>query len=238
MTVKKAQGESSEGTRSSARAILLELDNTAFSGRKLLMDVMSRILEEKGITLTRQLFVKHFLDTPPSEALAAVLNAVGKQRLSKDKLLADIEDAVKASVLENVTTVRPAFAALAKEARDRGWPVAAMTCLDTETAGKVLEQTGIAEYVNTLLSCGTETEKHFPTSDIWLRVAKHVNVSPRRAGVVASCSILVQAALSCGMRVFVTPDEFTSFQDFGGAEAVYDKFDETTVRSIVEIMAG
>lgn len=237
MTGKKGQVDSSDRARSQ-RAVLIDLDNTAFHCRKIVMEAMAGVLEEKGITLTRHLFIKHFLDAPPSEALEALLNASGKQRLSREKLLAELEEATKAAVLEKVASATPQFSALVKAAQEKGWLVGAVTCLDVETAGRMLEKCGMAAAVNVLLPCGTDTEKHFPTSDVWLRLAKQMNITPRRCGVVASCAVLVQAALSCGMRVFATPDDFTSFQDFGGAEAVYEKFDEAAVRNIVEILAG
>ena len=76
----------------------------------------------------------------------------------------------------------------------------------------------------------------FPRADTWLKVAKAMSKSPRQCVAVVSSKAACKSALSSGIRCIVVPDSFTTFQDFGGADGVYDSFEDIPVDEVLDAM--
>ena len=78
--------------------------------------------------------------------------------------------------------------------------------------------------------------RDFPTADAWLKIAKQLGTKPQLCIVLASRSTACKAALSAGMRCIVIPDQYTSFQDFGGADFVVDEAEPSVVETVLELV--
>lgn len=237
VTQKKGSEKSSAQEGSTLRAVLFELDNAACNGRTIFLETMKNVLAEKEIELTTELYLKCFVEKPLKDGLTVLLQALGRQKLSKEKLLAEIEAAFN-DEMGRRATFNTGFVEVVRLAEANKWPVGILTCLTSQTAAGILEKAGIAEAVKVVQSCASETEKFFPARDAWRRLARQVDVIPRRCGAIVSSSMLAQSALCSGMRVFAVPDDFTSYQDFGGCESVYGKFDQSAARNMVQILSG
>ena len=69
-----------------------------------------------------------------------------------------------------------------------------------------------------------------------LKIAKAMSKSPRVCIALVSSMASCKSALSAGMRCVALPDAFTSFQDFGGADVVYEHGDEVAIEELLKTM--
>ena len=69
-----------------------------------------------------------------------------------------------------------------------------------------------------------EITHEFPGADHWLKAAKQSGCDARCCVTLVSSHASCRAALAAGMRCAVVPDSYTSFQDFGGADFVADRW--------------
>ena len=69
----------------------------------------------------------------------------------------------------------------------------------------------------------------------WLCTA--VDVSSK-ALAIATSATSCRSALTSGCRVVVVPDEFTSFQDFGGARIIAEKLEDLNLDDALELVCS
>jgi beta-phosphoglucomutase-like phosphatase (HAD superfamily) len=98
-----------------------------------------------------------------------------------------------------------------------------------------MDKLGLDEKGTVVLSNGSQ-DKHLPSSDSWLKLAKSMKVPASCCVVIASSSRACKAALSAGMRCVALPDKFTSFQDFGGADFVLESLDGDVAGRIIGLL--
>lgn len=219
----------------SRKALLFELDNVALKGRELVFDVLSGILEEKGIKLSMGMFCQHCLYPPVKNYMPGLLSSAGKNRLSPEKLALEVNDAVMMMFVSGSVRIDDDFAGLLESAKGAGAVLGAFSVFDEENTGRILEKAGLKEK-DVFAHCDSRDGKDMPSSDTWLKLAKKMGVPPSCCVVVASSSRACKAALSAGMRCVVLADKFTSFQDFGGADWVTQAVDKYAVERVLSLL--
>ena len=217
------------------RAVLFELENIAVGGRQIAFDVMKKIMADKGVKLTPFLFSRYCLDRSLKNGVGELLESLGKVRLSKEKLVADIIDDMKSALLRESLALAPVMKKLTKRAAEENVVVGALSCLDRDTARQLVDKLKLSDEIAEVVPCACG-ERNYPSADAWLKLAKNMSISPGACVVVATCSRSSQSAVSSGMRCLVVPDSFTSFQDFGGADYVLDTLDDAAIDRIFELL--
>ena len=219
----------------SKRAVLFDLEHVAVNGRQIGYEVMKKALAEKGVKLNPFLFSRYGLTSSLKNGMGEMLESLGKGRLSEEKLAADIIEETKSVLLKDTPAPSPGFKKLVKRVVERGMSAGALSCLDRESAHQLVGALKLNVEVTGILPCACE-DRSYPSPEAWLRLAKNMSMTPGACVVLASCSVSCKAALSSGMRCVVIPDKFTSYQDFGGADAVVDELDDGALDTIVELL--
>ncbi len=216
-------------------ALLFELESLAINGRKISFDVVKAVLADKDVALTPALFSRYCLNSSVAQSIPALLQGVGKARAATEKLTAEIAEDIKLSLVEGSVRANSAISAIIQEASSETVSIGVLSAMDDKTAGKLMDKVGLDESNAQLFLCDAG-DRQFPSADAWLKLAKSMEVSPSLCMVLATSAASCKAALSAGMRCAVIPDEFTSFQDFGGADYVVDQLDLSVFKSLFELV--
>ena len=217
------------------KALLFELDNVALSGRELVYDILSGILEEKGVDFTIGQFCQYCLHAPVKSFIPTLLSNCGRTRLSEEKLIAEINESVKLMFVDGKIKLNKGMGEVIDAAIADGAQIGALSGFDDKTTAKIMDKLALDKKGADTLSNGSEG-KNLPSTDAWLKLAKTMNVAPSCCVVIASSARSCKAALSAGMRCAVLPDKFTSFQDFSGADRILDSLDKDAVDSIIGLL--
>ncbi|MDP6525756.1 MAG: hypothetical protein QGI24_06270 [Kiritimatiellia bacterium] len=207
------------------QAILLHLEQIAVEGHEVIFGALSDVLKSKGIKLTRLMFCAHCVSTPIARGLAAILKEAGRERLSEEKLQAEVAQTVKDAFLKKkLTPSNDVTKSLHKQAGN-GTVIGAVSMFDVETAQAVAERVGLADILEKIEACGPNGHGR-PTTDTWLRLAKGVGVIPPRCISIASSGDACRSALFAGTRCIAYASASTAHQDFGGADTIVSELSE------------
>ncbi|OGV67489.1 MAG: hypothetical protein A2283_04625 [Lentisphaerae bacterium RIFOXYA12_FULL_48_11] len=217
------------------RAVLFEMENLAIKGRQLAFDVLKKALADKDIELTLHMFSRYCSQPSVKQFLPLMLKSEAKAKVSEAKLISEISDAINNAFVSASFKLDSGVAKLLKAASDQNIVVAALSSLNDETARQLAAKLELIDRGVTLLSYSSQ-EKNFPSADAWLKLAKRISVSPACCVVIATSSVSCKAALSAGMRSVVVPDQYTAFQDLGGADFVFDDFGEEAIDHIIKLL--
>ena len=215
--------------------LLIELENVAARGRHVTYDVMKSVLVEKGVKLQPNLFSRYCVDVPLNEGLQDLLKAVEKTRLSTEKLAAEISRGAELSLGEESAPVNSGLKKLVARAREQGIRVGTLSFVGEETARKLSAPLELAEESSVLQVCPPE-ERHCPSADSWQRLARGMRLAPAACVALVAGAGACRAALGAGMQCVVVFDEFTAFQDFGGADLIVDGFGEENLAGIERVL--
>ncbi|MDD4870838.1 MAG: HAD hydrolase-like protein [Kiritimatiellae bacterium] len=217
------------------RAVLFELENFAVKGRQIVSDLLKKILSEKDIELTLNMFSRYCSHPSVKHFLPMMLKMEGKAKVSEAKLMSEITEAITRAFTDSSLKLESGVPRLLKAMEEERVVVATLSSLDDETARQLSAKLGLIDRGITLLSYASQ-EKNFPSADAWLKLAKKISIIPACCVVIATSSVSCKAALSAGMRCVVVPDKFTAFQDFGGADNVFDDFGDEAIKHIIELL--
>jgi beta-phosphoglucomutase-like phosphatase (HAD superfamily) len=217
-----------------AQVVLLELENLAVTGREILWECLKQTLKEKEIRLTPMRFVKHCLAAPASRYVPEIIKEESRTRLSEEKLVAETAEAIKQAFTDKGLKLSAGVKALLAACNQRGAPVGLLSGLGLETAQALSAQLGFEAATVPVMSCVT-AERVMPNADNWLKLAKAFRVTPARCVTLTTSADSCRAAVAAGMRVVAIPDEYTGYQDFGGADLIIDELTDKTVDSILSL---
>jgi beta-phosphoglucomutase-like phosphatase (HAD superfamily) len=215
--------------------ILFELEMVAVKGRKTVYDVWKKVLAAREAELTPALFMRYGLNASPKAFLPELLNALGKGRFSPDKILADYQEAVAAAFPSKNMILDAGLGKIMKFATAQKFALGAVSGLDPAAAAALMKALDIGD-AGVKLVCAPSLDQEYPSADAWMKLAKQIGLPPVRCIAIVSSDVACRAALTTGMRCIVVPDDFTAFQDFGGAEAVVEKLEERTVRDVLALL--
>ncbi|NQT94351.1 MAG: hypothetical protein HQ559_16450 [Lentisphaerae bacterium] len=209
-------------------AVFFELEYVAVPGRRIMFDVLKSVLADKGAEITPILFSRHCLHAPIATSLTELLKAVGKTRLSAKKLASDIAEGIRLSLADGGTKLNPGLARLLAAANERGMSAGALSGLNSSAATEMSGNLGLLDLGVIVLSDCVE-DRVFPTRDSWLKLAGETKTGPLNCLAVASSAVGCRSAVSAGMKCVAVPDQYTEFQDFGGADHVTAELDDETI---------
>ncbi len=229
---KKDTGDADEEVRTSG--LLFELENLAVAGRKITFDVLKSLLADKDIEINPALFSRYCLRSAPQQYVPVLLDVLDRKKVSAPKVAAEVTAGINVSLEDNRIKTNPALSKILAKAKAKGLEIGALTGLDEAVADKLMDRLGLKE-LNVTLYCAEPCDREFPTADAWLKLAKSMSIPQVLCTALSTGATSCKAALSAGMRCAVLPDEFTSFQDFGGADLVVDEFNDKALARIVAL---
>ncbi|TAN36689.1 MAG: hypothetical protein EPN23_07725 [Verrucomicrobia bacterium] len=200
-------------------AVIFELEGALTGGRLLLFDTLKKLLKKEKLNLDEVTFIRHATGPAPVDAVPALIEALDGEGVSDDKMQAALVDALQASGAELALT--PVLRKLIDAATKQGIPLVAASCLPTAAAEALLEKSGLAE-LGVKLHAVDGADACCPCKKDWQEIGRSLSRMPHRCFALVSTAAACHAALSVDLRVIAVCDEFTTAQDFGGAEAVYE----------------
>lgn len=217
-------------------AVLFELDDVAVSVRRATYEVLRSILADHKIDFTPTHFSRYCLQPSPAAYVGELLEAVGAKKLSVDKVIDEVNSGIAMYLSSGDVGLRAGFQSLVDVTAKFGdCQLAALTALPENKAQALIEKLGLGN-ADIVLYAFEPTNHSFPRADSWMKMTKGISTSPRQCVALTSSKVSCKAALSAGMRAIAIPDEFTAFQDFGGAEAVVDSLEDLDVENVLNGM--
>ena len=219
-------GEHTEETKkktvppSVSTGLVFELEKLAMPGQRLLFEACQKVLKDKQIALTPVLWSRFGLATPLAQGLGRLLATVDQKSLAVDKLVRAIQDIFFREIARPAVKLNANLNVLLTEATKLNIKIGALSFLPDEQAQALLVHLGLQERVS--LRVMQKASANVPTPDCWLMTCKAIGVSARRCVAVVENAVACHAALEAGLRCVVVPDEFTAYQDFGGADQVVE----------------
>ncbi len=214
-------------------ALLFELEHLAVAGRRATFDLLKSMLGEKKITLTAPSFSRYCLYSAPSQFMSDLLEFLGTKKISEDKLMEDLASGLSMFYSSKQAVLQPGVKEFIEKTIERDVPVAALSLLSEDAAESLMSKTGLHDLDIEVFAFEENGQDLCPRADTWMKMAKSMSKDPRRCVALASSAASCKAALSAGMRCLVVPDEFTSFQDFSGAEMVFDSLEDCKAGELV-----
>jgi len=238
MTKKKSEPKEEETINESVvnipKAVLFEFENIAIGGRKVAYDVIKNVLLDKKIKISPVMFSRYYVDSSIPAFLEEAMKDT-KTRASQEKLAKEITEGIRLSLVDNSKKASAGLNEILKKAKAEGVSVGALGGMDDDTIGKMTDKLNLSGNGLTVLSYNSD-ERNAPSPDAWLRLAKELSVRAISCVVVATSAASGKAALSAGMRCVIVPDDYTSYQDFGGADYVEENLDQDAVGRILSLI--
>ncbi|MDI6774376.1 MAG: hypothetical protein QME60_03130 [Verrucomicrobiota bacterium] len=233
--MEKDSKKAGQTAKKPAQAVLFELEMLSVGGRKIVFDTLKRLLADKDIELAPALFARYCLNGKLKDGIARLIKEQSQRRFSEVKFAEEFMTEMETAFSQPSLKADPSVNAMIRRAREAGAQVGALGCLSQPTIEKLTRILGW-ECRNIRLMSRAGTDKVFPTADMWLKLAKSMVVRPNRCVVVTTSQIACKSALAAGMKSVAVPDEYTAFQDFGGADFVVESLSKNLSDKIFELL--
>lgn len=214
--------------------LVFELEKLAMPGQRLLFEACQKVLKDKQVALTPVMWSRFCLAAPLAQGLERLLAALDKKALAADKLAREIQDAFFCEIARPAVKLNAALNALLAEATKLNIKIGALSFLPDEQAQALLAHLGLQESVR--LCVMQKAAANVPTPDCWLMTCKSIGVPARRCVAVVEGATACNAAIEAGLHCVVTPDEFTSYQDFSGADGVVEDLKDVHAKDLQALL--
>ena len=209
-------------TEKPAWGLLMEVEATAAPARAEAYAAAAAAMKHEHVELTMPQFLRYGLHTTPTRIVDDLARGLGLKEAARERL----RKAMAASLADHfskTTKMSPGLDKLLEACAAAGARVAFVSWQEHEAAQALAARLGLTRWSPEVLSFA-DVHHEFPGPDTYLRGLKQIGATPHRSVALVSCQASSHAALAAGMRCAVVPDEFTSFQDFSGADWVADSW--------------
>lgn len=223
------------GPRPPEFALLFELEGSAVNGRQAAFDVIKRMLGQQRISFGPAQFVRHCLHPLPQFYVPQMLEALEAKKMPAEEFLAGVQQGLEEFYSSRGATLDRHLDKLMDLAAERQIAIGALSVLPGSGAPALAAKLGLTDRGVQVFTFD-DVQPVYPRADTWLKVAKAMGKYPRRCVVLATSSPSCKSALSAGMRCVAIPDQFTSFQDFGGAEMTLDSLADCDLGELLDML--
>lgn len=217
-----------------ATGLVFELEQLAVPGQRLLFEACQKVLKDKQIALTPVMWSRFGLGAPLAEALTRLLAMADRKSPAGDKLALEVQDLFLRAIARPSVKLNGALEELLTAAARSNIKAGALSFLPGERAQALLGHLGLQERVG--LQVVSKTGIVAPTPDAWLMTCKAIGVPARCCVALVSSALANNAALEAGVRSVVIPDEFSAYQDFGGADLVVEDLKDVQVKALLSLL--
>lgn len=214
-------------------ALIFELEYVATKVRRVEFESIKSAVAGKGVELTPVLFSRSGMSPLHRKVITDVLTLSDKRSDAIEKAVAEVDKTV-AAYCENEAELDAGLLKLIKAAQERGVRVVTFTALPKELAVKLMSRLGL-DKMGVELIVPEEVKDSFPRADDWLKMLKQSNKDHVTLVAVVSSQVACKGALTAGASCIVVPDEYTAFQDFGGAMMVLDSLSDEKPDMILDL---
>ncbi|MBP7275449.1 MAG: HAD family phosphatase [Kiritimatiellae bacterium] len=205
-----------------AWGLLMEVEATAVPARAESFAAAAAALKHEHVELTLPQFLRYGLHTTPARMTDSLARGLGVKDPARDRVCKAVEAAL-AEHFSKTTRMSPSLDKLLEACVAAGARVVFVSWQEQEAAQSLADRLGLTRWSPEVLSFA-EVHHEFPGPDTYLRGLKKIGATPHRSVALVSCQASSHAALAAGMRYAVVPDEFTSFQDFSGADWIAESW--------------
>jgi beta-phosphoglucomutase-like phosphatase (HAD superfamily) len=220
-----------ESNTASNGILFLELDNIGYDVRNQMFEQLQKVLKSDGVKLSRVDFCKHALYDTPQKAADSLVNAIDGISMSADDLAAALQKGLD-EYYAGQSQASDIIKAFVESASSRDVMPVVFSMLSGDAMSHLLDQCGVPQDAVEMLSLSDSGDKAL-RAPVWMRMIRQYEAPVRRCMVVASSSTACKSALSAGMRCIGIPDSFTAFQDFSGAQRIFDSVDEVNAEDLM-----
>jgi beta-phosphoglucomutase-like phosphatase (HAD superfamily) len=219
-----------------AREVLFfELEYVAVNGRQLMFDALKHVMKSKDIEVTPALFARYGLSPRPGSAVAAMIQASGRNLTTGDQLTAQAEELVLKAFSENAV-FNADLPAIIKAAQERNIQVAALSAWPEAVARELMKKTGL-DALGVDLVAMDSADPIFPRADHWLRILKQRGQEEIPAIAIVASRAACKGALTAGATCIAVPDAYTAFEDFTGAKLVLDTLGDLSAKELLDVVS-
>ena len=218
----------------SDRGVIVEFDFAVLNGAELLYETAKRFLSElDGIPLDVRTEAQYLAGGNYQGGLADLF-AVVKTKKTAQKAARDLAGEFNAALTAAVPgAVSPAFRNFVKVLSDKGVKVVIATRADVGEVRQAFAQVLSGDVV---LYQETSTCYGAVKWDAWRRACAANRLRHLSTIAVTGSGYGVKSALIAGMGSVAIVNDHVAYQDFGGADAVFDEVSGTTARKLLEIL--
>lgn len=205
------------------KAIIFDMDGVLINSTKYIWKSFNKILGEEGVFIDDK-SIKKYLGFSLRDKLKLWKKDYGIKEYDLEefsKRAGELEFSYYRHRLgenENLKT-------LLKELKGKGFKLAVATSSLRWRAEKILDLLGIKDYFEVIITA-EDIEKHKPNPEIFLKVAKKLNVKPKNCVVIEDAASGIEAAKRGEMKVIALLTKFQGKEDLKEADLIIKHLDE------------
>lgn len=217
------------------KGVIIEYDFTAIDGAQLLFDTARKFFEDlDGIKLDAGTEARYLAGQNYLLGLTAFF-ATLKTKKTAAKAAKDLPVAFQKALGAKIAAegLAPEFVQAVKALEDKGLKIVIATRADiasVKDAFAPVLSDNVKLYFENSITYGNVKW------DAWRRAAKEIGVAPQMAAVVTGSGFGVKSALLASFHVAAVHSPHVAWQDFGGANYVGEKFDNTLVERVLRTL--
>ncbi|MGG7057940.1 HAD family hydrolase [Clostridium nigeriense] len=182
--------------------VIFDMDGLIFDTEKLSYASWAEAAKKFNFDFELNLFYK-MLGTNHESIRNLLISELG-DKIEVDEYIKE-KRRINLSMLENGAEKKPGLDDLLKYLEDKNIKKAVATSSNREVALNLLEKANILHYFNYVL-CGDEVKKSKPDPEVFLNVAKKLDVNPRNCIVLEDSEAGTIAASRGRMKAIIIPD--------------------------------
>ncbi len=214
--------------------LVFELETVAFNGGQAMYEVAEAAFKARELQLTPEIFIRFNLSHPTPRVLQHMATAMAINANNIEAMSAEIVEQWQQKLAQTAPNL--VVAKLLGDAAKQGIPLGAVTTLPEELASGLIKALALNVEV-ALVKLPTVGGNSRPRQEFWVKLARQMQVAPAQCVALVGSAITAQAAVMAGMHVVALPNAFNAFQDFGGADMVFEKPESLPLDEIMALTA-
>jgi len=221
----------SHSSSAPSAAFIFEFDHLVARYRPAAFEVLKSIYDD--VDLTPVHFSRFCLSEGPHKTIEMLQNGLGVKKGPPKKVSEELVSGIKMHLDSGVVQVSDDLRNVIVQARELDMKVIALTALPVQPREALAAQLDLPGLDIELAPFGTDLEPA-PRADSWLKLTKEYNITGPGSISLTTSMQSAKSSLTAAIPTVVFPDEFTAFQDFGGARTVVDALKDIDLREVME----
>ncbi|MBO7483378.1 MAG: hypothetical protein J6U17_05800 [Kiritimatiellae bacterium] len=217
----------------SRKGVVVEFDFAAIDGAELLYSTTAALMKENDIPFDRRAEAVHLYGGNYQGGLSEYFSVV-KTKKTAAKAAKDLAELFKTALERELpSAVTPEFRAFVKTLSDKGLKVVIATRADADKAAEAF-----GDLVGENVTIYQETSQCYGCVkwDAWRRACAHNRLHNYLAVAVTGSGFGVKSALLAGMASVAVIRDNVAYQDFGGADEMVPRLDESVAKTILRML--
>jgi beta-phosphoglucomutase family hydrolase len=147
-----------------------------------------------------------------------------------DSLLTESRAVFKILLLQHMTP-KEGLLSLIKKLQENNFKLALGSSASLKRINLILQKFGLFDIFDAIVS-GENVKRGKPYPDIYLEVAKKLNINPENCLVLEDAESGIWAAHAAGMKIIAVPNRFTKSHDFSKADRIVNSLKSVTIELI------